>query len=294
MLVIFNVKAQNTPIDDFLKKYPTMEGVTHVSMSQQMLQTIFAPEVRVIGAGAMPRSQSPAQVAEPASATTGTTGANSQTSYSWTVSQDLKVPESYSSVSISRNDIPANLSTDFKKTLVSSKYEQYMEMNKENTIIVGYYLKKVNDKCNEIVVLRHQKNQFSAIYFRGDIDINQVDSYLTIIRSALNRMGATNTGMYLLNNQFAFTMPSFDDFKFPNFKEFDFKFEPDAFNFKMDDDLKIRMEESMKKMKDAFDDEVFQRKIKDSMEDVQRQLEDAQRQLEEKIKQTEEEQVESL
>jgi len=250
MLVIFNVKAQNTPIDDLLKKFPTMEGVTSVSMSQQMLQSIFFSDVKVIGAGAMPRSQSPEQVAEPASATTETTVANLLR----TVSQDLKVPEAYSSVLVSRTDIPANLSTDLKKSLLSSKYEQYMEMNKENSIILSYYLKKVNDKCNEIVVLRQQKDQFSAIYIRGDIDINQVDRYLSRIRSALNhRMNATDIGIYHPNNQFAFIMPSFDDFKFPNFKEFDFKFDSDDFNFKMDEDLKLRMEESMKKMKDAFD-----------------------------------------
>ena len=324
ILVIFSVKAQNMPIDDLLKKFPTMEGVTSVSMSQQMLQSIFTPDVRGgIGAGTMPRSQSPAQVADPASATNetndvriigyGTVPRSAQIykpSLAFTDSlvmwaersgsntffrQDMNVPEAYSSISISRTDIPANLSADLKKTLLSSKYEQYMEMNQENSIILGYYLKKVNDKCNEIVVLRQQKDQFSAIYIKGDIDINQVDRYLSRIRSALNnRMNATDIGIYQPNSHFAFTMPSFDDLKFPNFKEFDFKFEPDAFNFKMDDDLKLRMKESMKKMKDAFDDEDFQRKIKDSMEDVQRRIEDAQRQLGEKIKQIEEEQVESL
>jgi len=265
MLLIFNVKAQNTPIDDFLKKYPSIEGVTSVSMSQQMLQAIFAP---------------------PKTETTSIEDAFFSRKYP-------TVPEAYSSVTVSKKDVPENLFTDFKRTLLSSKYEQFMEMKKENNSILGYYMKKVNDNTNEIVVLRHQKDQFSAIYIKGDIDINYVNHHLTMIKSALNRLGVTNTGIYH-EHQFAFTMPSFDNFKFPNFKEFEFKFDSDDFNFKMDEDLKLRMEESMKKIRDAFEGEDFQRKIKDSMEDVQKRLEEAQRLMEDKIKQIEEEKVGSL
>ena len=266
MLVIFDVKAQNTPIDDFFKKYPSVEGVTHVSMSQQMLKSIFT----------LPPTF------------------------------NFSIPEAYSSVSVSRNDLPPNLSTDFKKMLLSSKYEQYMEMNKENSIILGYYLKKVNDECNEIVVLRHQNNQFSIIYIRGNIDIRRLEAYLLEIKKVMfTGIADISTSP---NNQFAFAMPSFDDFKFPNFKEFDFKFDSDDFNFKMDEDFKLRMEESMKKakemmesgdftlkmeesmkrMKDAFESEDFQLKINDSIKDLQKRIEDAQLQMEERLKQAEE------
>ena len=237
-MVIFNVKAQNTPIDDFLKRYPTLEGVTSVTMSQQMLQSIFAP----------PKTKT-------------TSIENSFFQYS---NENLKVPEVYSSVTISKKDVPENLFADFKKTLLSSKYEQFMEMNRENNSLLGYYMKKVNDNTNEIVVLRHQKDQFSAIYIKGDIDINYVNHHLTMIKSALIRLGANQTGMFQFGNQFAFSMPSFDDFNFPNFKEFDFKFDTDAFNFKMDENFQLRLEESMKNAKDMMESEDFKLRMEES------------------------------
>ena len=255
MLIISKTKAQNTPIDDLIKKYGSQEGVTNVSISQQMLKAIF-------------------------NTTTLT--------FRETITQDslirvrmlLKVPEAYSSISISKTDISANLFADIKKTLLSSKYEQFMEINKENSNILGYYLKKVKDNINEIVVLRQQKDQFSAIYIKGDIDIDQIDKYLSRIRTALSRMGATNhIGMFQPDLQFAFTMPDFDDLKMnlPNFKDFDFKFDSDA--------LKLRMEESpMKGVKDMIIlNEDFHNKLQEAMEKAQKQLEDAQKKMEDTL-----------
>jgi len=269
MLVIFNVKAQNSPIDDFLKKYPSMEGVTNVSMSQQMLKSIFG-------------------------------------------SSPLNVPEAYGSVSVSNIVLPVNMFNDFKNTLLSSKYEQIMEVNEGNNNILCYFLKAVGKNTNEIVVLRRQEEvQFSAIYIKGNLEIKQLDQYLRSIQRALNRrMAAANTGIYL-DNQFAFTMPSFDY----NYL-WTYKFDKEDFNFKMDEDFKLRMEESMKKakemmesgdftlkmeesmkkakemmennklkmeesmkkVKDMMENEDFHRKINDAMKDVQKRIEDAQQQ----------------
>ena len=249
MLVIFNVKAQNSPIDDFLKKYPSMEGVTNVSMSQQMLKSIFG-------------------------------------------SSPLNVPEAYGSVSVSNIVLPVNMFNDFKNTLLSSKYEQIMEVNEGNNNILCYFLKAVGKNTNEIVVLRRQEEvQFSAIYIKGNLEIKQLDQYLRSIQRALNRrMAAANTGIYL-DNQFAFTMPSFDY----NYL-WTYKFDKEDFNFKMDEDIKLRMEESMKKakemmennklkmeesmkkVKDMMENEDFHRKINDAMKDVQKRIEDAQQQ----------------
>jgi len=226
MLAMFNVKAQNTPIDDFLKKYPSKEGVTTVTMSQQMLQSIFAPPQKV-----------------------GTTQSRENFFF---IELNQNVPEAYSSVTISKEDIPENLFSDFKKILLSSKYEQYMEMAKESYSNLGYYLKKVNDQTNEIVVLRHQKNQFSAIYIKGDINFDNLDRYLITIRTKLNVLGATNQNdMFPYDHQFAFSLPSFDNLNFPSFKEFHFKSDS-TFNFKWNEDLKLRMEEYMEdKIKQA-------------------------------------------
>ena len=245
MLAIINVKAQNTPIDDFLKKYPSREGVTNVSMSQEMLRAIFAPPKSVV-------------------------------ENSFFASNYLSVPEAYNSVTISKKDISESLFSDFKRTLLSSKYEQFMEVNKENSSILGYYMKKVNDNTNEIMVLRHQKDQFSAIYIKGDIDINYVNHHLSMIKSALNRLGADNqTGMFRQGHQFAFEMPSFKDFRFPDIQEFNFKFNPDSFKFKMDEDLKLRLEESMKSVKDMMKNlefnEDYQRMIQDAIDGAQKQ-----------------------
>ena len=276
-MVIFSVKAQNTPIDDFLKRNPSMEGVTSVSMSQQMLKTIFASNMRVVGAGAIPRLQSSTST----SASTEAKGAR-VASTTYTVYPQYNVPEAYSSVLVSSKDIPAIWYANFKKTLLSSEYEQYMEMNKENSIILGYYLKKVNDKCNEIVVLRRQKDQFSAIYIRGDIDIDQLDRYLNRIKSALDRISDNQINMFQSGQQFAFAMPSFNNLKFPNFQEFDYKFDPETFNFKMDENLQRSMEESMKKAKEMLESEDFTHKILDETMKAFEHLLEQVRQLEDK------------
>ena len=271
MSAMYSVKAQNTPIDDFLKKYPSREGVTSVSLSQQMLQSIFAP---------------PKDLKD---------NSYQSSMYEYRISLYGKnsVPEAYNSMTISNKDIPENLFTDFKKTLLSSKYEQFMEENKENNSILGYYMKKVNDNTNEIVVLRYQKKQFSAIYIKGDININQLNHYLSMIKGALGQLGAYNQiDIFLSGNQFAFAMPSFDDLKMklPKIQEFNFKINTDSlFNnmgerlkikmntdslFNMDERFKIRMEKSMEKMKDLLQTEDFQRKIQEGVENLQKQLEE--------------------
>ena len=99
-----------------------------------------------------------------------------------------------------------------------------MNENAKPVNVLAYFLKKVKDNNNEIVVLRQQKDQFSAIYIKGDIEINYVNSHLNTIRSALSRLGASNqTNIFPYDYQFAFSMPSFDNFMIPDF-------DTDAFN----------------------------------------------------------------
>ena len=220
-----NDNAQQTPIDDLLKKYPSMEGITHVSMSQQMLQTIFG---------------SPIPIRIPY-------GKDSIIMY-----EIMDTPEAYSSVSISKTVNASNIFADFKKMLLSAKYEQIMEMNKENSDLLCYYMKKVTDKTNEIVVLRQQKNQFSAIYIKGDFEIKQLDNYLQTIKSSLDRqMGANNTGIFQSGDMFAFSMPSFDNLKYSNFQKSNFKFDSDSLkSFMMDAFLKYKVEKWMTQKED--------------------------------------------
>ena len=248
MMLIFNVKAQNTPIDDFLKKYPSKEGVTHVSMSQQMLKDIFTA----------PKPNEP--------------NANS---FSWFYNGKCNVPEAYSSITFSK-DISEQMFNDLKKKLTDSKYEQYIEVNRENNIL-GYYLKELKDDINEIIVLRRQKDQFSAIYIKGDIEISRIDMYLARIKNALSKMGASNTGIFQPDHQFAYAMPSFDNFKMPDFHDFDFKFDSEKFSEEMKN-----LEDKIENLK--FNDH-FQRNIHDTIEKAQRQMEEAQRQMEEQLNQ---------
>jgi len=251
ILAISNVKAQNTPIDDFLKKYPSREGVTNVTLSQQMLQDLFAP----------PK----------------TSDAQSRENTFFT-NPNQNVPEAYSSVSVSKTGNTLDIFADFKKILISSKYEQYMEENRENKDILCYFLKKGNKNTNEIMVLRQQKEQFSAVYIKGNIGINDVQSYLYKIKVNLEIKRNLSLDMFPSERQFAFTIPSFENFKLPNLKEFNFKTDS-IFNFKMDENLRLRLEESMKemkkKMKDMYENGDLQRKIEDAMENVQKQFEDA-------------------
>ena len=215
MSAIMNVKAQNTPIDDFLKKYPSREGVTHVSMSQEMLHGIY------------------------------------YSSYSQDFSPSGSPPEAYSSVSVSKVNNAPEIFTDFKTTLLSLKYESFLEVNKENNEILVYLLKKAagKSKIKEIVILRQQKNQISAIYIRGNIDVGELDIHLRLIKVALDGMAATQINLFQpIGNQFAFSMPSFDDLKFPSFQGFDlkdFKFESETFKQRMEESIKIFNEISM-------------------------------------------------
>ena len=197
-MVIFNVKAQNTPIDAFLKELGSHEGVTSVSMSQQMLRDIFTA----------PRNASV------------TYSSSSTQNHAINMNHAVKVPEAYISISISKDDLEQMMNV-LKMKLLDAKYEPYMEVNRENSNILGYYLKKVNDKSNEIVVLRQQNNQFSAIYIKGDIDFKTLDSFLRRIKSALNQMETSDTGTFQSDQQFVRLMP----FKFPEIQELNLKFD---------------------------------------------------------------------
>jgi len=157
-LIFNNINAQNTPIDNFLKKHPSTEGVTNISMSQQMLKSIFA------------------------------SSKNSSL-------QSLNVPEAYTSLTISKKDIPDYFYTDFMKMLTTSNYESYMDIKKENSQRMSYFIKKLNTHNNEIVVLRQQKDHLSSIYIKGNIDIDNLDVYLRRIRDYLLNLDETNTGL---------------------------------------------------------------------------------------------------
>ena len=147
-----------------------------------MLQSIFAPYTSTSTSEKVLRVVATSQ--EP-SVTTTKEGVRAYGSYGY-ISQNLNAPEIYSSVTILKN-IHENMSADLRKILLSSKYEPFMEVNKEDIEILGYYLKKVNDNINEIVILRQQKDLFSAIYIRGDIDVNLLDNYLRVIKVSLDQ-----------------------------------------------------------------------------------------------------------
>ena len=237
MLVIFNVKAQKTPIDNFLeKKYHSREGVTNVSMSQQMLKSIFETH-------------------------------NDKVSKRNKLYTHLNVPEAYSSVTISKENVPANLYSDFKKSLISSKYESFVEVNKENGNM-GYYIKKIKNNTNEIVVLRQQKEEFSAIYIKGDIDINRVDEYLKVIKTKLTSMDSVNNDVIRSNRQFS--LPSLDNFELPNVKDFAVKL--DSLYLKFDrENLKILEKNVEKFRKDMLQEmkeaqKIFQERSKQNKE----------------------------
>jgi len=158
LLIFASATAQNTPVDKFLKKYPSAEGVTNISMSQQMLRSIFAS------------SKSLSQ-------------------------QPLNVPEAYASLTISQKDIPDYYYTDFIKMLIASDYESYMEMKMENSQRMSYFIRKLDIHNNEIVVLRQQKDHFSSIYISGNIEIDDLDIYLRQIRNHLLNRDETATGL---------------------------------------------------------------------------------------------------
>ncbi len=249
LFISLTVQAQNNPIDLFLKKYSSREGVTNVSVSQQMLQSIFASSEQSSSRISTART-SPAKASKPAPAE----NAEDQSSmkFAWTVSPStLNVPEAYSSVTVSKAEKPADMFADFRKVLVSSKYEPYMEVNKEENNVLSYFLKKVNDNNNEIIVLRQQKEQFSAIYIKGDIDINKLDQYLSRIRSSLARLGAGNH-MEIMSHpvsDWALSSPVLNDIRFNlNNNDFKYQFDMEAMQRNIQESMKT-MEETMENVK---------------------------------------------
>ncbi|MDR0814569.1 MAG: DUF4252 domain-containing protein, partial [Bacteroidales bacterium] len=158
-----NLTAQN-PIDEYLKKYPSREGVTSVSVSKEMLESMYAQSSIISPDGILISAYD---------------GKISSTSSS-------NVPEMYSSITIATTEI-SSVAAQFKELISKQKYESYMEMNKNGTPTLGYYLKK-NKQSNEFVILKQDKDHFSAIYLKGEIEIKQVDNYLRNIRSHLGRM----------------------------------------------------------------------------------------------------------
>jgi len=253
MLVIFNVKAQNTPIDDFLKKYPLKENMNNISISQPMLQSIFA------------RPKHPVE--------------NPNAHHLWMTYKELNIPEAYGSISVSKTDNISNMFVDFKKILLSSNYENLMEMNKENSDVLAYYMKKVNNNTSEIVVLRQQKDQFSAIYIKADIELRQVDDYLRFIKLSLVRLGYNNIFLYQSSSQFARTM--FDDFKSSNPHKLVFEFDSFSSIFKWNNETNRAKERAES---DAINHSLRFPYIRLAKEGLQQQLE-------EETKQTEEEQI---
>ncbi len=137
-------QAQHNPIEEIMKKYPSREGVTYVTLSQAMLNSLF-PQSRTSG---------------------------------------LKAPEVYQGISFSDKvkDL-SNISTDLSKMLIDYKYETFMEVNDSESDILRYYLKQKNAAEKEVVILRQHKNQVaSVIYMKGDINISKIKVYLTHIR----------------------------------------------------------------------------------------------------------------
>ena len=178
IISITNIYAQN-PIDEFLRKYDSKDGITNVSMSKQMLESVFDEKSSLSARPSITISSS-AEKNMPKSEVV------------YTSSPALNVPEAYRSVAITEIAKPKDIYVNFCKLLTSLNYEQYMEVNKENSNVLGYYHKKLNDNNNEIVVIRQQNEQFSAIYIKGDINISQLDKYLLKIRMAMIRLGADN------------------------------------------------------------------------------------------------------
>ena len=241
-----SVNAQNTPIDDFLKKYSVREGVTSVSMSHAMLQSIFETYVK--------HNQ----------------GVDRQI---WVI------PEAYSSVSVLNTDQAVNMFADLKRTLLSSKYEQVLDQtttsqDAKTTNVLSYFMKKATGSMNEIVVLRQQNNQFSAIYIKGDMSINNLNAHLNCIKGALVRMGANHpVEMMPFGHQFAYTIPSFEHFDFPKFDKESFRFNMDDFKLNMEN-----LEESMQKIKEKYRGEEFQHHIQDAIDEMQKRIKEVQQQ----------------
>jgi len=140
--VIFSVNAQNTPIDDFLRQYPSREGVTHVSLSKDVLHSIFD-------------SFSPS------------------------------VPEAYSSLSISRTNIPANVFADFKRSILALNFRILMYSFNENSEIFRFH--RTTNNGGEIIFLRQEKDLFSAVFIRGNFDDTmQGELYLRILNKSIS------------------------------------------------------------------------------------------------------------
>ena len=181
MTAIFSVHAQNTPFDDILKRFSSREGITIVSMGEQQLKSMFTPPQIIT--------------------------MKEENLFLRKIGD--KTPTYYSSVTISRKDIPKYMLENTISSLMKSGYEKSMEINKEDADVLVYlsnFDNRYQQNFGEVMVLRQQNGFFSAIYLAGHIDLSQVDMYLQVIKQSLDSRYKTTSSITTID----------DDNRFPS------------------------------------------------------------------------------
>jgi hypothetical protein len=230
-------------MEELMKEYSSKEGVAYVNVSQQMLQNIFEDVAKL---PVRMSASSPVQISASRSASASDIKKEI----------DVSAPEAFSSLSISKKNhasfVPSKTYSDFRNAFNKAKFEQYMETNKGNDHVIGYYQKKTGGKSNEIYVLRQQSNHFSVIYIKGDINIKYLNIYLQYIRSYLNKM---ETGDLLDNYQGSEDIfRRFRDQSMARLREHSFDLKTNQPNHeKLDSLLQQRVRKTLKEMKQEPD-----------------------------------------
>ena len=118
-------------------------------------------------------------------------------------SLSISIPQAYSSLSISRTDLPASVFIDFKTMLLSSNYRPHTAtMNETGDITLIYFVKRNPDSTSEIMVLRQEKDLFLAVHIMGNFDdVAQGQLYLRQLRNYLNQTNQ-NSEVELLDVRF--------------------------------------------------------------------------------------------
>ena len=200
------LKAQNSPVDDFIKKNRTQKGASYVEMSKTMLDATFA--------------------------NTRHTRRSSENKY----------PESFKSLVFNDTD----RENEIKKIISNGKYDVLMEMKsskedrrtKENIETGTTYYFRNYDKTGskEAVIVQNEGKRLSLILMQGDMDIDRLQEYLLNIRIKLSTMGMSGFSLFsgqgfdfdgLKDNIFYFKDNMLK--KLPDMKEFKFEFNPDEF-----------------------------------------------------------------
>lgn len=205
-----NAQAQNSKIEDFIKKYQSQKGASYVEMSKAMLDAAFKDgQNNSFSFSSSSSTSSSLSVSASASASSNTPDKSNKKE------NTPKYPQKFKSLVL--NDV--SKTSELKNILSGKEYEVLMETRnnkvdnwtKESYASETTYYFHDSKKADEkeiIIVQQEGDKRLSLTYMQGNIDVSRMQNYLLRIRTKLSIMGVQSG----LTSDLGFN--SFNDYSF--------------------------------------------------------------------------------